>query len=498
MATMTGATQAPALGWSAPAARGRLPVAVFTAVGLGLIVTQWLEHGNRPYTLNFLSAEDAAFVTTVFALAALGLFLLLLRPQVSTGWLLLGSVALFTVAVLCHAVAIRLVLVDHRDAWVGHAAAWPATFLIPLAVGLLVFAPATWPTGQIERGWRRDLAVVAGVALGALVVSQAFAPDDLDGVAPPDHIANPLGIPGVDSIANTIAGTAAILLVVYLAVATVDLVRRSVSTRGTVAYLLAVAAGFIVLVATGAQAHQHIGDGAWLLLLMVAAGFGLAAVGVHLVRTGRRTRELEASRQRIVAEREDERRRLRAELHDGLGPVLAALRLELDSPGGPTIERANTLLDDAIGEVRRISRDLRPAALDDLGLAGALAQVAANLSQPPGPQIDLTTTPPALPQLPAPVEVAAYRIVSEALTNVIRHASATHVSVGLQLAADPSPRDPVLIIDVVDDGQGLAPGSASGLGLRSIHDRADELGGVATVSATSAGTHVHAAIPITP
>ncbi|MCB0234579.1 MAG: two-component sensor histidine kinase, partial [Anaerolineae bacterium] len=129
--------------------------------------------------------------------------------------------------------------------------------------------------------------------------------------------------------------------------------------------------------------------------------------------------------------REEERRRLRRDLHDGLGPQLASLSLKADTARNLVEEdpatAARLLFDvktqtqDAIGDIRRLVHGLWPPALDQLGLAGALSEQASALSSANGVQIVLAA-PEALPSLSAAVEVAAYRIVTEALTNVVRHA----------------------------------------------------------------------------
>ena len=153
------------------------------------------------------------------------------------------------------------------------------------------------------------------------------------------------------------------------------------------------------------------------------------AVALHAVLL---SQELQRSRERLVAAREEERRRLRRDLHDGLGPILTAVTLKADAARSAldtAPDRADGLLAElrgdakqAIGDLRRVVYDLRPAALDELGLLGALGEQVDRFSRQ-GLSITLHA-PPALPVLPAAVEVAAYRIITEALTNVARHAHA--------------------------------------------------------------------------
>ena len=146
---------------------------------------------------------------------------------------------------------------------------------------------------------------------------------------------------------------------------------------------------------------------------------------------------LDASRAGLVTAREEERRRLRRDLHDGLGPTLAGLTLGLDtararSPGSRTCRscwaRLKAETQRAVTDVRRIVYGLRPPALDELGLAGSLREEIGRLQyEAPALTVTLEAPDDGLADLPAAVEVACYRIVTEALTNVARHAQATRV-----------------------------------------------------------------------
>ncbi|MGY1712560.1 histidine kinase [Geodermatophilus sp. SYSU D00758] len=214
-------------------------------------------------------------------------------------------------------------------------------------------------------------------------------------------------------------------------------------------------------------------------------------------RAGSLAAQLQASRELLVGAREEERRRLRRDLHDGLGPSLGAVVLRIDTARNLAAHRpedADRLLrqarDDvaaALADVRRLVHDLRPPALDDLGLAGAVRQQAERLL---APRVAVTVEADGLPDLPAAVEVAAYRIASEALANVARHAAATRVRVALGRA------DGALAVEVADDGVGIAPGRAAGVGLVSLRERAAELGGRCTVTCPAeGGTVVRAVLP---
>lgn len=213
--------------------------------------------------------------------------------------------------------------------------------------------------------------------------------------------------------------------------------------------------------------------------------------------------ELQASRQRIVAAREEERRRLRRDLHDGLGPTLTGVALAADAAAnhaGSDVDRARELLASvradsraAIADVRRLVDDLRPPALDEYGLVGALRQRAENTAlRVDGDAVHVEIdAPPDLPALSAAVEIAAYRIVTEALTNVLRHSRAHHAVVSLRCGDD-------LHIDVIDDGPPQNGPWAPGVGLHAMRERVDELGGRFSAGPTSAGGRVSACLPLKP
>ncbi|MEU8273761.1 histidine kinase [Microbispora bryophytorum] len=205
------------------------------------------------------------------------------------------------------------------------------------------------------------------------------------------------------------------------------------------------------------------------------------------------THALRSSRQRLVTTREEERRRLRRDLHDGLGPTLAGIALGIDTvrratpPDGSVAEllgRLREATESAVDDIRRLVYDLRPPILDELGLAGAVREQAVRLSVA---SIDI---PETLPSLPAAVEVAAYRIAVEALTNAARHAPGAPVSV--QLAVNSR-----LELSIADGGAGLPDGYRAGVGLNSMRERAAELGGLCVVSRREpCGTIVRAEFPL--
>ena len=210
------------------------------------------------------------------------------------------------------------------------------------------------------------------------------------------------------------------------------------------------------------------------------------------------TVDLQRSRERLVTAREEERRRLRRDLHDGLGPQLSSQTFTLSAikkllrQDPDTAEQllvaAKTHAQEAIADIRRLVYALRPPALDDLGLLVALQE---QMTQYHASGIVLTLeAPEALPPLPAAIEMACYRIVQEALTNVVRHAHATYATVHLRVQE-------ALVVEVRDNGQGLPPGVRSGVGLSSMHERAEELGGTCLVEALAkGGTRVYARLPL--
>jgi signal transduction histidine kinase len=202
------------------------------------------------------------------------------------------------------------------------------------------------------------------------------------------------------------------------------------------------------------------------------------------------TTQLQRSRERLVTAREEERRRIRRDLHDGLGPALAGIAMQLDAArrlmrrdqdaAGRLLQDLREQTQAAIADIRRLVYELRPPALDDLGLTGALAQHAASCSVPGGLQVSIDADP-GLPALPAAAEVAAYRIATEAVTNVTRHADARTATVKLAAA------ESVLLVEVTDDGRGISPGHRAGVGLTSMRERAEELGGSFTVAPRPGG-----------
>lgn len=218
------------------------------------------------------------------------------------------------------------------------------------------------------------------------------------------------------------------------------------------------------------------------------------AVAAHAVQL---REALQTSRERIVTAREEERRRLRRDLHDDLGPVLAAVALQVGEVRSRTTDeeiatlsaRAESLLTGAVATVRRIVDGLRPAALDDLGLSEAMHAVADGFATP-GLDVRVEVRGNVV-GLPAAVEVAALRVATEALHNAARHSGARKVRLGVERVTD------ALEVTVADDGRGLPPAPTPGVGMVSMRERAEEIGGTCTVAPGPAGgTLVLARLPV--
>ncbi|MFC4121548.1 sensor histidine kinase [Nonomuraea zeae] len=210
----------------------------------------------------------------------------------------------------------------------------------------------------------------------------------------------------------------------------------------------------------------------------------------------RMTADLQHSRGRILTAREEERRRLRRDLHDGLGQTLTAMAMTVNmarlnlkvSPDAADglLRELRTGLDAVTADIRQLVYGLRPPALDDLGLAAAIKELAG----PVGPDTEVSAEGD-LADLPAAVEVAAYRIAQEALTNVHRHARATRARIELR-------REPgALRLLITDDGVGLPPERRPGVGLASMRERTAELGGICLITGEpGAGTTVEVRLPL--
>jgi PAS domain S-box-containing protein len=209
---------------------------------------------------------------------------------------------------------------------------------------------------------------------------------------------------------------------------------------------------------------------------------------------------------RLDSVREEERRGMAREVHDQIGQALTALKLDLgwvrkqvaDKMNGAVVARLTGmegLIDQTLETARRVSADLRPAILDDLGLGAAIAWQSREFEKRTGIACTLEL-PSERPRLPAPAAVALFRIVQEALTNVARHAGAVRVWIRLEVT------EQAATLTVTDDGRGAGSdelGRPSALGVLGMRERALVLGGSVTITGTpGAGTAVVARIPIAP
>ncbi|ALG07212.1 sensor histidine kinase [Kibdelosporangium phytohabitans] len=278
---------------------------------------------------------------------------------------------------------------------------------------------------------------------------------------------------------------------------------REVAASGSAAGVLEV----VPLAASGAASgdlvigvrpgQNRLGSQDMHVLAVLAIPLGVALRATML------SEELQLSRERIVAAREEERRRLRRDLHDGLGPTLSGVAYATDAARNLARSDPDTAVDllvrlrgdigDAIVEIRRLVEGLRPPALDELGLIGALHREAERLSyQEGGHPLTVSVDAPAdMLELPAAVEVAAYRITAEALNNAAKHSGATKVCVQITVGDE-------LHIQVHDDGKPGPDGWSPGVGMASMSERAAEVGGRCEARPGPDGGSVEAVLPLKP
>lgn len=233
------------------------------------------------------------------------------------------------------------------------------------------------------------------------------------------------------------------------------------------------------------------------LLLAIGLGTVLYLLPVRAIAGAERRTHLLLGRLALTLQEED-RRRIARDLHDGAGQALTAARLELLALGArggddiaPTVRRIAAQLDEALDEVRRSSAALGPPALQELGFARAVERRCEAFAD--AASLPVACTIEALPPVAPEVELAGYRIVQEALTNIARHAAATQASVRIFARAER------LCLEVRDDGKGLAPGLVRGRGLAGIRERAELLGGVFHVGeAAGGGVLLSVELPLEP
>jgi two-component system NarL family sensor kinase len=209
--------------------------------------------------------------------------------------------------------------------------------------------------------------------------------------------------------------------------------------------------------------------------------------------------------QRVFDAQEEERGRVARELHDGISQILVGVRYALDTAkrrlaagdarAADTLERGITHLSGAIQEVRRISRDLRPGVLDDLGLGPALKTLAEEFGKRTGIVTEFSTVV-FRNRLDDEAKIALYRVAQEAFTNIERHSGATRVTVDVRGHARGA------TLRIADNGCGLDRAKPSGtpgggLGLRNMQERVEQLDGTLTVLSGKTGTTIEATVPLT-
>jgi signal transduction histidine kinase len=224
-----------------------------------------------------------------------------------------------------------------------------------------------------------------------------------------------------------------------------------------------------------------------IFLFSISLGMLFVVLGDERDRLSERTTELEQLTRLLLRAQEDERRRIARELHDEAGQALTAVKIELDLDGH---REAGERVGRALAQVRDLSNLLRPSALDDLGLSAALRALAADVSERSRIKVDLQIETGGRTFSPE-VEVVLYRVVQEALTNIVRHARATWIRAQL------GTRGHDLWLTVEDDGQGLTPGAEPKLGWLGMQERVTAAGGTLTIStAEPKGVRVTARIPM--
>jgi len=243
--------------------------------------------------------------------------------------------------------------------------------------------------------------------------------------------------------------------------------------------------------------------GLWILSIAMAALLAVYLTGLVINIRERRVSEakLKNLTQRIFDTQEEERGRVARELHDSISQILVGTRyaLELarrrikigDPKAGESIDKGIESLGGAIGEVRRISRDLRPGMLDDLGLGPALKALTTELSERTGIKTDFETVV-FRNRLDSDAKIALYRVAQEALTNIERHSNATEVEIKL------SGHRKGATLKIADNGIGMQASTTGpgGLGLRNMQERVENLNGSFRILSTKTGTVIEARVPL--
>ncbi len=444
-----------------------------------------------------------------FSVALIGIAVLSRRRDNLVGWVFLVAGTVLAFAALASEYATYGVLTDPLSlpavnllTWAGSWSWWVAA-CFGLTFGLMLY-----PDGSLPSPRWRPAAYVAAANLVVLGLLHAFAPGPLDGEY--SLVVNPVGTDGAGFL-RSLRDVAWLLVTTNALIAAAALLSRardaSVERRRQLRWLVvpavsaAVAAPVWVLTSDGDTGPSPAVNA---LVLLVVFGTPLA-VASSLAHAATLRRSVD----RLVLAREEERRRIRRDLHDGLGPTLAGVALQLDVAKGivrQDPEAAEAILDglvgrakEAIRDIRRLVDDLRPPVLDQLGLVSAIREGTSYLNRRNGDGghgdgdgrlAVVVETAGNVDTLPPATEVTAFRIVMEAVTNASRHGNASRCVVHLAL-------NDALEVRVEDDGTGVSPDHVPGVGLRSMQERAAELGGTCAIEPRpGGGTVVLATLPI--
>lgn len=441
-----------------------------------------------------------ADLSAAICLAGWGLARVLNDRLDGTGYLLQAAGLAWSIAALCEIGALR------SAAWVPFGSATADVQVVAhlfarsfLVAALIIVLPDREADGFLRRG--PGVAALAGLTV-VLGVALVFEPAPAVLSRTPFGFGNRTWVEAGTAVPAAV--TAALLVVEAAALLALHRTRRGLPPTSfqVLGWGLVAAALPMAIPSIG----ERLPDAAVeLLAVVVFPALPVVAVVAVLRATAalfRTLSRLRMTQQLMVGAVESERRRLRQELHDGLGPALAGIALGVRAAGSAVatqapatatlLERLADETEASLEEVRRIVYDLRPPALDQLGLRGAVLAHAERCCSAPGApdfQPDISSLPP----LPAGVEMAAYRIAVEAITNTLRHARAESLRLRLAMEGEN------LVVEAEDDGRGLPSDIILGVGVTSMRERAESVGGHVELSTGQAGgTIVRAVLPAGP
>lgn len=467
------------------------------------LLNVWLLVLNREAPGPLTTPSEFIFAIGYLALATLGAAIVLRDGAKRLGWILLGSALALSLAALASEYAVYSVVTQPRSlpgvrlvAWFG-AWAWWAGAGSALTAGLLLY-----PTGSLPSPRWRPIAWGAAGNVALLVLLHALAPGQLDGEYA--IVTNPLGIEAARQVLRPLRNVGWLLLaanaLLGLGCALVRLRSSSRPQRRQMTWLTAAGCGGMAAALVWGITRS--GEDVLSPGVQAVVVGGAFALPIAIASAVMRDAGLRRSFERSLLAREEERRRIRRDLHDGLGPTLAGIGLQLEVAKGllrtdpdaaeATLGRLSDRVTGAVGDIRRLLDDLRPPLLDQLGLVSAIEEGTSYLTRHSdgddfAVSVEVTGD---MDGLPAALEVGALRIVMEAVTNAYRHARASTCSVGLT-------RNGKLEISIADDGVGVSPEHLPGVGLTSMCERATELGGTCRIrQRPEGGTLVQAEIPI--